>query len=58
MSAQVFDLLDGEVRVWIEQDSLHIVAGDPQHGDPTELTAKMARELAAELGRLADILDV
>ena len=53
----MFELLDGEVRAWIDQEGIHIIAGDLQHGDPTELTANMARALATELRRLADILD-
>lgn len=57
MSVQIFELLDGEVRVWIEQEAVHIVAGDSLHQDPTELTSEMARDLAIELQRLADVLD-
>lgn len=57
LAEPTFELLEGDVRVWIDQDALHIIAGDLRHNDPTELTSKMARKLAAELERLADILD-
>jgi hypothetical protein len=57
MTKQVFELLDGEVRVWIDQDAVHIIAGDLLHNDPTELNVKMVRQLAVELSRLANILD-
>ncbi len=57
MQKNVFELQDGEVRVWIEQETIHIIAGDLQYGDPTELTANMARKLATELERIASLLD-
>jgi hypothetical protein len=57
MTEQTFELLDGEVRLWVDQDALHIIAGDLRHNDPAELTSKMARKLAFELERLADIID-
>jgi hypothetical protein len=57
MAERTFELLDGEVRLWVDQDALHIIAGDLRHNDPVELTSKMARKLACELERLADIID-
>jgi hypothetical protein len=36
--------------------AIHLKAADP-HGDPTELTAQMAREVAAALLELARQLD-
>jgi hypothetical protein len=53
----VFELLDGDVRVWIEQETIHLASFDRPHYDPVELTAKMARTLAAKLKELADQLD-
>jgi hypothetical protein len=50
-------LAGGEVRVWIaDGGAIHLQAADP-HGDPTELTAPMAREVAAALLELARQLD-
>ena len=57
VSDRVFELLEGEIRVWVDQEAVHIVAGDAVHGDPAELTASMARRLAQELNGLADEID-
>jgi hypothetical protein len=54
---EVQTFADGEVRLWIaDGGSIHLKAVDP-HGDPTELTAEMAREIAAALLELARQLD-
>jgi len=53
---QVFQLLDGDLRVWIEQESIHVVAFDRPYNDPVELTRSMALRLAAELTRMANQL--
>jgi hypothetical protein len=46
---QLQSFADGEVRFWIEQDSsIHLIATAP-HGDPVELTAADAREIAVAL---------
>jgi hypothetical protein len=50
-------LFDGEVRVWVEQEEIHMIAHDPQHHDPVELTPSMARQLASVLLEMADRLD-
>ena len=34
----VFEFEGGEIRVWIEQESIHMLAFDELHGDPVELT--------------------
>jgi hypothetical protein len=47
MSKQ-FEMSDGEVRLWIEQESLHLRAAD-EHGDPIELTKEEAVKLAEAL---------
>jgi hypothetical protein len=54
---EVRTLADGDVRMWIaDGGAIHLKAADP-HGDPTELTADMAREVAAALLELARQLD-
>jgi hypothetical protein len=46
-----------EARMWIEQESsIHLKAVSP-HGDPIELTAEKAREIASALLQLAAELD-
>jgi hypothetical protein len=52
-----FELFNGDVRVWIEQEAIHMVARDPRSHDPVELTEAMARRLAAVLLELAARLD-
>jgi hypothetical protein len=52
-----FQLFDGEVRVWIEQEQIHMIAHDPKYHDPVELTPTMARRLAAVLLEMADRTD-
>ena len=48
---------DGEVSLWIaDGGSIHLNAVSP-YGDPTELTAELARELAAALLEAARLLD-
>lgn len=49
----VCELSDGEIKVWIEQEVIHIKAIDT-FGDPVELTKERALELADVLRRLAD----
>ena len=52
---QVF--ADGEVYFWVEQESsIHLKAVSP-HGDPAELTAEDAREIAAALIAVAEQID-
>ena len=54
---QVQSFAGGEVRFWIEQESsIHLKAVSP-HGDPTELTAEDAREIAAALIAAAQQID-
>ena len=53
---QEFELSDGDVRIWIEQESLHMRALDA-HGDPVELTKKEALVLADALIRLAKSIE-
>jgi hypothetical protein len=52
-----FELMDGDIRVWIEQEAVHIKAIEQISGDPVELTSAMARRLADALNRLADQAD-
>lgn len=50
--SEVFRLDDGNVRAWIEQEAIHLVAVD--RGDPVELTADMAIRLANALLEMAN----
>jgi predicted metal-dependent hydrolase len=52
-----FELFGGDVRVWIEQEAIHMKAHDRRSHDPVELTETMAREVAAVLLELAARLD-
>ena len=53
---QYFELNDGDVRVWIEQQaSIHIKAVT-KNVDPVELTESQARKLAHTLLRMAETL--
>jgi hypothetical protein len=54
---QVFDLMDGAVRVWLEQETIHLVAFEQPSYDPVELTATMAKKLAGVLEEMAHRLD-
>jgi hypothetical protein len=49
----VFTLLDGDVRAWVDQDSIMLKAKDGKFDDPVELTPKEARRLAAALEEFA-----
>jgi hypothetical protein len=53
----VFRLMGDQIRVWIEQESIHMLACDVKYGDPVELTGSMARELAVALEEMAGQLD-
>jgi len=53
----VFQLLDGDVSVWIDQEEIYMKAVDRRSRDPVELTPKEARELAAVLLEMADRTD-
>jgi len=56
-STEHFELNDGEVRVWIEQEaSIHIKAAAGGN-DPVELTESQARKLANALLRMAQKLE-
>ncbi len=51
-----FEISDGNVRLWIEQESLHLLAVD-SHGDPVELTKEEAGKLAEALLEFSKELD-
>ena len=54
---QVQKFAAGEVYLWLEQDSsIHLKAAS-EHGDPVELTADEAREIASALIATAQKLD-
>jgi hypothetical protein len=42
-----FELLNGDVRVWIEQETIHMLAVDRR--SPVELTEDMAKDLGVAL---------
>jgi len=52
-----FELLDGDTRVWDEQDAIHIKAIEFPSTDPVKLTPAMARKLAQNLRQLAEELE-
>lgn len=54
---QVFKLMNGDVQLWIEQATIHLVAFDHPNHDPVELTARMARVLAAKLEQMAQRIE-
>ena len=47
---------NGDVKLWIEQEAIHLKTLDP-HGDPVELSTHEARRLGQLLLRLADQVD-
>ena len=49
---KVHELADGEIAVWVD-GGIHIKTRNP-HGDPVEMSARDARELAELLLRLVD----
>ncbi len=49
--------VNGDVRFWIEQESSIHLKAVTSHGDPVELTAVEAREIAAALLKAACKLD-
>jgi hypothetical protein len=52
-----FSLCDDEIRVWVEQEAIHIKAVD-KSGDPVEITKSRALELAEALKRLAATIEL
>jgi hypothetical protein len=56
-SHDIISLLDGDISLWIEQGtSIHLKTLSP-YGDPLELSAEEAKELAKHLLLLASTLD-
>lgn len=53
---KIFEMSDGEVRLWIEQESLHIRAIEA-NGDPVELTKEEAKKLAEALVEFCNAID-
>lgn len=47
-----FQISDGEVRVWLEQETVHMKAVTP-YGDPVELWKDEAIELAEAILKIA-----
>jgi len=42
-----FELLDGEVQVWIDQEAIRLRAGDLKSHDPVELTGKEGQTIGS-----------
>lgn len=53
---QVFELLGGGVRVWVDQEAIHMLAVELPSLDPVELTADDAKGLAIALSEMAERL--
>jgi len=53
----VFEFESGDVQMWIEQESIHILACDENYRDPVELTPDTARQVAQKLNELADLIE-
>ncbi len=56
-TSEVSEFEDGEVKMWIEQETIHLRAGDKSYDDPVELTSATARQIAQKLIDLADAID-
>lgn len=50
-----YELFDGDIVLWIEQEIIHIKAVDT-HGDPVELTPPMCKEFIEMLSDLVEIV--
>jgi len=50
-----YEFSDGEIRVWLEQETIHITAMN-KAGDPAEITKERALELANALKKLSDLI--
>lgn len=53
---RVFELMDGAVSMWVEQETIHLKSVERPSGDPVELTPKMAQRLAVVLQEMVDEL--
>jgi len=47
------NLSDGDVYLWVEAESSVMLKAITKHGDPVELSAEEAKELAATLLKMA-----
>jgi hypothetical protein len=54
---EAFKLLNGDIRVWIEQEAIHIIAVDLPYLDPVELTCDLARQLVVALQAMVEQLE-
>ena len=50
-----YSISGGEVKVWLEQEAVHIKAVSG-NSDPAELTKKQALELASAIKQLTDLI--
>ena len=51
-----FELSNGDVRLWLEQESLHLIAVD-SNGDPVELSKNEVIKLGETLLKFAEEID-
>ncbi len=54
---KALELSDGNIRLWIDQECLHLKAVDI-HGDPVEISINEARKLAEALLALTRLLEL
>ena len=48
---------NGEITIWVEQNSSIQIKATSPHGDPIELSCEEAKELAQHLLRLAAVIE-
>ena len=53
LANHMFESEGGEIRAWIEQESIHLLECD-KNLDPVELTSDTTRQLAETLKQFAD----
>lgn len=54
---EYFELDDGEIRIWIEQQACICIKAITKSGDPVEITGDQARDLAEILLKFSDKID-
>ncbi len=54
---EIITLANGDITLWLEQDSSIHIRAVSQRGDPVELNSEEAKELADRLLRLASTIE-
>jgi len=57
MDENVINFSNGDLYLWVEQSSSIQIKAVTKQGDPVELNAEEARDLADQLKKLADKID-